>query len=616
MTVIEPPDPQDAEGAVGAGELNTGRRWLGRGILAVGILLLLSVAWVSFRTFHAYRHLNAAAEQVSALQQQVKNLDAIDITKTTAAVNVLRSEAGDAVSATSDPLYRLAAHLPWAGPNLRAITDIASTVDGLATTTAPSLVKVAEIAQPGALAPKNGVIDVAPIAAASATLQAANAEVTAAGQRIDHIDRQPLAGPMVRALNTFQNKLASLSTTTSTAARIARLAPPMLGADGVRKYLVVFQNLAEPRASGGLFGSYALMTVDQGKLTLSDQGSVSRDIGTANGKFTPALPVPASLPTALYGQLPGAYSTDTNLTPDFPTAAELLAKMFTIRHHVAVDGVLSLDPVALSYLLEGAKPIPVGHNLELTSTNVTRILLSTVYSLYPDAADVPAREIFLADATERAFTTVTHSGASTRSVLTGLARAANQHRLLLWSAHPAEQTDIRDTDLAKPLPSTDGATPTVGVFRNDGVGGKLGYYAGGSGQLTSGACDGAGRRALDLTVHLTYSAPASGLPPYVLGYARAGAYVLRTNLLVFAPLDGTITSLTVNGKSVPVIWSTENGRKVGMITVDLRPKQEATVVGKIYVVASASIAAEFKPALVMTPGVTNWKTTTSAFPAC
>ena len=425
------------------------RRWIGRTLLAAGILLLLCVGWVGLRTFQAYRHLDRAAQQVTVLQEQVKSLDDIDLGKATAAVAAMRGEADSAVTDTGDPLYRLAGHLPFVGPNLRAVAEIASTVDDLATTTAPSLIKVATAVQPAALAPRSGTIDVTPIVAAAPILATADATVVAAGQKMAAIDRGELIGPVSRAVGDLQKKLATLGRTTAAAARVGRLAPAMLGVGGLRTYLVVFQNLAEPRATGGLFGSYALLHVDNGKLSIGPQGSGSRDLGT----FSPAIPMPASLPTALYGKLPATYATDVNLTPDFSIAAALFAQMYQIRSGVEVDGVLAVDPVALSYLLVGAAPIPIGHGLELTSANITKTLLSKAYALYPKANEGPAREAFLDDAAERAFLTVVDSGETADAVLHGLTKASDQHRLLLWSAHAIEQRDIAATGVAGGLPS-------------------------------------------------------------------------------------------------------------------------------------------------------------------
>jgi cytoskeletal protein RodZ len=589
------------------------RRWIGFGLLAVGVAILLSAGWVSWRTYQAYHHLKAAAEQVSLLQAAVKNLDDIDLTKVDAAVAAMQSNATDARDATSDPLYRLAGRIPLLGPNLRAISDIARTVDGLAKTTAPSLIEVATSVQPSALAPKNGSIDVGPIARAADRLQAADAQVTAAITQMADIDRSQIVRSVADAANTLQSKLTSLHSTTHSAALIGRLAPPMLGAQGVRNYLVVFQNLAEPRATGGIFGSYALLNVNNGKLQIVDQGSGSRDIGT----FQPPLALPAGMSPVLYGQLPGQYPTDVNLTPDFPTAAALIAKMYTARKHVQVDGVLALDPVTLSHLLVGLKPIDLGKGLTLTSSDISSLLMSKAYALYPNGSDAFARDAFLALATEKAFTAATGPQLNATTAVRGLRKGVAEHRILLWSTRPSEETDLLTTGIAGSLPTSDGSEPVIGVFRNDGTGGKLGYYASGSIALTAGSCSPSGQRNLTLTITMSYSAPDSGLSAYVLGYAKAGPYVLRTNVLVFAPLTGDLTALQVDGKSVPVVWAEQDGRKVGMITVDQKPgSPTAVVTGTLTIAAPPASSGPVTPTLLTTPGVTNWKSSSAGVSHC
>lgn len=49
----------------------------------------------------------------------------------------------------------------------------------------------------------------------------------------------------------------------------------MLGGDGPRHYLLMFQNNAEERASGGNPASMAMITVDDGRVTLGRQASSS-----------------------------------------------------------------------------------------------------------------------------------------------------------------------------------------------------------------------------------------------------------------------------------------------------------------------------------------------------
>ena len=46
--------------------------------------------------------------------------------------------------------------------------------------------------------------------------------------------------------------------------------PAFLGADGPRHYFIGASNPAELRGSGGLIGAYAILTIDRGRLSLSD----------------------------------------------------------------------------------------------------------------------------------------------------------------------------------------------------------------------------------------------------------------------------------------------------------------------------------------------------------
>ncbi|WP_188939790.1 DUF4012 domain-containing protein [Nakamurella endophytica] len=584
------------------------RRLVGRVLLGVGVLVLLFAGWVGWRTYQAYRALSDAANQVTQLQGSIRGVADIDVPSARASVAVLQDSSSDAVSATSDPFYRAATVLPWVGPNLSAIQGIAQTVDGLSHTTAPALLEAATTVTPAAMVPVNGAIPVAPLVAASNDLQAADREVSTALTRMTGIDRSGLVGPVAQAVGQLQDKLTDLQGTTGPAARIARLAPAMLGADGARSYLVVFQNLAEPRATGGIFGSYARLVVDHGAISVAEQGASSRTLP----EFDPPLSLPPIVSRTLYGDLPGRYPTDVNLMPDFPTAAQLFARMYAERKGAAVDGVLAIDPVALGYMLQGADPIDIGRGQQLTSSTITEILLSRVYQLFPEPSDAQARDSFLSAATAKAFEAVTRSPNDASAELRGLTRASAEGRLLLWSAHPAEQQDLAATEISGQL-GDDSAGPTVGVFRNDATGAKLGFYASGSATLAAGACQGADR-VLQLSVPMSSSAPSSGLSDYVLGLAKAGDYVLRTNVLVVAPLGAGLGQVQVDGRAVPVARTTQDGRAVAMVTVELPPGSSATLTATLTLrVAPGTTAA---PRVLLTPGIQTWRTTVQPAESC
>ena len=137
----------------------------------------------------------------------------------------------------------------------------------------------------------------------------------------------------------------------NSAADAAHLAPGMLGADGQRNYLLMIQNNAEVRASGGIPGALAILTLDNGKLTLGAQSSASE-----LGQMSPPLSVDPEQ-EQIYSSRLGEYMHDVNLTPDFPTAASTAQAIWEKKTGQRVDGVISLDPVALSYLLKATGPV-------------------------------------------------------------------------------------------------------------------------------------------------------------------------------------------------------------------------------------------------------------------
>jgi len=583
-------------------------------LVALGLIILVAGGWVVWRAYQAYQHLQSAASLVSLIQDEVKDVASVDAGAVRDLVGDLQKQAAAGRSAVSDPVYGLAEHLPWVGPNLGAVRAMAVTIDGLAQDTVPSLVDIAQVVGGSALIPHAGSIDLAPIVRMSAALQAADKAVSDGRAAMAAIDRRDLLDPVNRAVVDLWHKLDKASSLTATGARVGRLMPVMLGSTGVRTYLVVFQNPAELRATGGIFGSYALVRVDDGKISIESQGSSSRDIGTFS---TPVVRQSAQFKD-LYSDLRVTSPVDVNFTPDYPTAASTFAAMYQQRTGTAVDGVLALDPVAISYLLRGHDPIDVGRGVELTSGNVVEILLSKAYAMFPESNDATARDAFLASATQDVFSAIMSGGTDPKAMLSGLKKAASEHRLLIWSAHSTEEADLGRTTLAGKLSASDGR-PHVGVYFNDGTGAKLGYYLRGSVDVAPGSCTASGSRELTVTITMRYDAPSSGLPDYVLGLATPGEpYVLRTNVLVVAPAGGSISGFNNSGSSVPVLSGEDQGRPVSMATLDLRPGQETTVSARVIAPrASHAIPGQnVSPVVAVTPGVHTWPTTVSGYPTC
>jgi hypothetical protein len=247
----------------------------------------------------------------------------------------------------------------------------------------------------------------------------------------------------------------------------------------------------------------------------------------------------------------------------------------------------------------------------LAADSVVRLLLSQTYATMSSSAQ---KNQYFADVARATFEALTQRPGNVRAALAALARAAGERRLLVWSAHPEDQQSIAGTVLEGAMPADDGAAPAVGVFLNDGSGAKLGYYLTHGATLSVGGCRVDGRRELRLRVTLGSTAPASGLPAYVLGLGLAGdPYTIRTNVLVFSPTGGGVVQARLDDQPVSLGSGVERGRNVSVVTVDLRP---GTTRSLDVTLLTDALDGAVSPRLWTTPGVMPWATTVASGAAC
>lgn len=160
-------------------------------------------------------------------------------------------------------------------------------------------------------------------------------------------------------------------------------APALLGADGVKNYLLVFQDNAEVVPLGGSAASQTLVSADDGAISsragvehrLPQRPRRGRARGPERDRSLRQLP-PRSR----------QHHTEPPGLPDRGTPAERLQR--DIRSD-QIDGVVSVDPIALGRILEATGPITVG-DIEITSKNATQVLLKDVYAKWDPSKDKSA----------------------------------------------------------------------------------------------------------------------------------------------------------------------------------------------------------------------------------
>ena len=132
---------------------------------------------------------------------------------------------------------------------------------------------------------------------------------------------------------------------------LARAAQVFLGDGDFKRYLVVFQNNAEMRATGGFIGSYALVDFSNGKLKnieVPAGGSYDTEGGLREKIIAPE---PLWLVNPLW------HFWDANWWPDWPTSAKKLEWFYEKSGGPTVDGVIGLTPTVLEKVLAIIGPV-------------------------------------------------------------------------------------------------------------------------------------------------------------------------------------------------------------------------------------------------------------------
>ncbi len=193
--------------------------------------------------------------------------------------------------------------------------------DGLASDVLPDVVTAAGVLRPENLRPVNGRVQLQPIRQVEAPVVQAAAALSDQSRHVEEIDTSALLSSIAGPVAEMQARIADADALAGRASRAVRLLPGMLGAEGRRDYLFLFQNNAEIRATGGLPGAFAIITARDGRITLGRQFSAG-DLGPFEQP-----PVPLSRQEqALFGTHLGTLPQDANFTPDFPRTAQILAR--------------------------------------------------------------------------------------------------------------------------------------------------------------------------------------------------------------------------------------------------------------------------------------------------
>ncbi|MSQ15793.1 MAG: DUF4012 domain-containing protein [Dehalococcoidia bacterium] len=178
---------------------------------------------------------------------------------------------------------------------------------------------------------------------------------------------------ILKAINALDKYLPTLKAATEG----TLLTPDLFGYQGQKRYLVLFQNNNELRATGGFIGGAALATLQNGAIAeFTFRDSYDFDSAEPRPFVTPPEPL------VKYMLFQDWTLRDSNWWPDFPTSARKAMEFLESDFGQQVDGVIAIDQNVVVELLGYLGPVIVPDFKE-TVTQANFLALADTYAHPP-----------------------------------------------------------------------------------------------------------------------------------------------------------------------------------------------------------------------------------------
>ena len=563
----EPAEPAEWIDPSAAYTLPRWRRIRPAGWAAIGAIALLvcATAWTGVKAWQLDRAISRSEVDVAFLRTDLGAGRFVAFAPDAAR---LQSDATAASSASHDPIWVAASHIPFVGRNLRAASVVAQSLSRIVN---GALVPLSNSHTFTVAASANAGVsnlltalgeDREPIAAAVTAVQEADANVAA-------LHTGGLLGFVRRRVISAQAKLTRASTQVQDLSALSTVAPALLGQDKPRTILLMFQTPAEERGTGGLIGAWGELRTDKGAISLLAFGSLDS---------LAKVPVP---PAGVSRDIAADYGSDIslpqnfNLSASFPDAAQIFSASWTTGpgQGLVPDAVVSIDPVALGHMLSAIGPVKTSNGTQLTAENASDILQKKEYYTFPGQNQAP-RIAFLGEVTRAVFARMTKPGYAVGALGRKIAQSAGTGDLEVWSADPVAEAKWVEMGVGGTLGSATApaAASTVRFALNSLDGSKLGAYL-----TTSFTSTNVCNPGPLLTITLRSAAPVD--IPWYAGTHLAGLDITTMKLsysLYLSPLWG-VKSVSAVGKPSPFSSQTEGGWRLIRGVVDV-PRASTSIV--------------------------------------
>lgn len=598
---------------IGGGKRSGGRsRGRKRLYIIIGVVAVLLIALVA-AAFAAVGSAKEMKSQATQVLQDVKSIQtAIGENDYAAAAQSAQHASeltGSIAGELSSPLWMVASIIPVYGQDISGMRDLLTALDDAFDEGLVPLTKTLEANPPDSLISTDRRINVAAVTQLLDAVQDAAPSMQKCADVAESLPEMHIE-QLKSVVDPAKEKLTTINATFQKAAALAPVAGPVLGANGNRTYLIVAQNSAELRSSGGFPGSMGTLEIRDGEIILNDFAKVY-DVLTDTNPSSVSI---TDEEYALFGAASMDCPRDAGIDPDFTRVALIWATSYEERNVAHLDGVISITPSVVQDILAIVGPVTLSDGTELTGSNATKVLQSDIYWKYlaegadPDGTGGAVTDALFAQAAHETFNKLfSNLNADTLIKFAScMAKDMEDRTVMFWLTDEGEQAILASLDCSGAL-NDDPMRPELGVFFSLWVGSKMGWYVDIDNQVLESKknVDGSYTYKMQTTFTDTVSSEeiASG-GEYIIGDIYDYEYgILYPCLYIYAPAGGSISNLESNS-SVAFEEARHDGLQAfkAWRTV-LRPDQPIVCT---YTVTTAP-SAEQEMKIVCTPTLTEYR---------
>lgn len=206
-------------------------------------------------------------------------------------------------------------------------------------------------------------------------LDSANDALKRAQNNLNFVDPKAIPGSEAM-LNELKVKLPVFIDFSKTISDTVAELPQILGKGQLQKYLVLFQNPAEARATGGFLGNFGKLSFSNGKMIGPEVDDIYKLKWAVWGKKENLEPpqevLDAKISLWQHGEWP---LWDANWWIDFPTTAKKMEWYYEYYGQGLTDGVIAIDPQVFAEILKIVGPIRMkNYGVTINSRNFWQVM--------------------------------------------------------------------------------------------------------------------------------------------------------------------------------------------------------------------------------------------------